>query len=181
MCLCTAVFELFCCAHCLSQASVSACIEQVDRPLCSLIAQVPSSSSIQLGETARPHLPLPTPSHAHVLTACAPLLAVTNLSPTFFTPGAPRQAERPAVACRPKILRASAMHASGMRHARTRDVSPWPGCLPVGCLRVGCVRVGCSPVKCVRVGYRTYVQDWQDACERDACQTASHMPLWLRV
>ena len=113
MCLCT-VFELILLCP-LHVAGLSACIEQVDRPLCSLIAQVPSSSSVQLGEVARPHLPSPTPSRAHVLTACVPLLAVTNLLHAWSKPGAPRQAERPAVACRPRNLRASAMRANGMR------------------------------------------------------------------
>ena len=74
------------CVQCLNSFAVPiAChrpqrvhIEQADRLLCSPVAQVPSSFSIQ-GELARPHLPLATPSRAHILTACVPLLAVTNL------------------------------------------------------------------------------------------------------
>ena len=70
------------CVQCLNSFAVPiAChrpqrvhIEQADRLLCSPVAQVPSSFSIQ-GELARPHLPLATPSRAHMLTACVPLLA----------------------------------------------------------------------------------------------------------
>ena len=94
-------------------------------------------------------------------------------------PGAPWQAERPAVACspwreRPDTFRASAMRASGMRVSGMcasgmrasgmlyhwdeksttgmQDACEWDTCGAAGCVR--CVRVGCVPVKCVPLWLR---------------------------
>ena len=145
------------CVQCLNSFAVPiAChrpqrvhIEQADRLLCSPVAQVPSSFSIQ-GELARPHLPLATPSRAHILTACVPLLAVTNLLHAWSS-----SAGRAACSCvqplarRPENSRASAMRASGMRvSGMCASGMRASGMLTIGMRRV---RLGC--VRCVRVGY----------------------------
>ena len=112
------------CVQCLNSFAVPiAChrpqrvhIEQADRLLCSLVAQVPSSfSRYKVSWPVRTcHYP-----HPHVLTYSL-LVCPYSQSPIFFMPGAPRQAERPAVACSP------------WREDRILFV-------PVRCVRVGCV------------------------------------------
>ena len=124
------------CVQCLNSFAVPiAChrpqrvhIEQADRLLCSPVAQVPSSFSIQ-GELARPHLPLATPSRAHILTACVPLLAVTNLLHAWSS-----SAGRAACSC---VLRAALGEKTGEFSCQC-DACEWDACERDVCQRDAC-------------------------------------------